>query len=99
MSWGYRHSTTSFSQEMQSGKKLVNTTELGTKIYSCIIGNGINEIKVFWHDNRGNKLNSKLILKKDGVSKLFDIPFLKTQKDIFEFAEEQLIKLHFVSST
>ena len=97
MSWGYKHSTGTFSQDMQSGKRLINTTDSGTKIYKSIIGEGITKFTVLWHDNRKTSFNSKLIIKKDDKLNLFDIPFLKTQKDIFEFAEEQLIKLRYIS--
>jgi len=97
MSWGYKHSTGTFSQDMQSGKRLINTTDSGTKIYKSIISEGINETTVLWHDNRKTSFNSKLIIKNDGSLNFFDIPFLKTQKDIFKFAEEQLIKLKYIS--
>lgn len=97
MSWGYKHSTRTIAESLQSKKNLINTTAVGTKIYKITLGEGISKITILWHDNRKTSFNSKLILKSDNKSSVFDIPFLKTQKDIFQFVEEQLVKLRYIT--
>lgn len=97
MSWGYRHGVSTFAQSLQSGKRIVNTNQKGTKIYKSIIGEGIGEIIVYWHDNRKTTLDSKLIIRMGDETSCYDVSHLKTQKDIFQFAVEQLIKLRYVS--
>lgn len=93
MSWGYKHGTTTFAQEMQRNKQLINANGLGTKIYSSSIGGGMCKISIKWHDNRKTKFPSMLIINH----KAFNIDNLKTQKEIFEYAENKLKELKIIS--
>lgn len=89
MSWGYRHGTAGIDVELQRNKQLIRINELGTKIYKSSIGDGYyNTTTIFWHDNRNTGLNSHLIIKNIMQSKHFDITNLRTQKEIFKFAEK-----------
>jgi hypothetical protein len=93
MSWGYKHSTRSFSEEMQTNKKIINTTFSGTKIYKSVIGKGGLEASIIWHDNRNTKYPSFLIIQKQS----FNIDNLKSQKEIFKFAEDKLRELKIIT--
>jgi hypothetical protein len=51
MSWGYGNcSTTTFAEDMQSNKQLINETSSGTKIYKSAIGNGIFQISIIYNE-------------------------------------------------
>lgn len=93
MSWGYRHSTTSIARELQSNKKLINITPAGTKIYKSTFGKGILENFIIWKDNRKTKLPSVIIIN----NKVFKIDDLKTQNEIFKYAENKLNELRIIS--
>lgn len=94
MSWGYGNcSTTTFSEDMQSNKQLINETSSGTKIYKSIIGKGIFQISIIWKDNRKTEYPSVIIIN----NQVFNIDDLKTQKDIFNFAENKLKELKLIS--
>lgn len=94
MSWGYKHSTATFAQELQRNKQLIGSNELGTKVYSSSIGNGMCKDSIKWHDNRKTKFPSILIINH----KAFNIDNLKTQKEIFEYAEDKLKELKIIST-
>ena len=92
ISWGYRHATTGIETDLQRNKKLINETTVGTKIYKTSVGNGICKVIITWHDNRKTNFNSYLVIRDciGSKPKVFDISNLKTQKEIFNFAAEQI---------
>jgi hypothetical protein len=94
--WGYNHSTSTFAEEMQRNKQLINRTELGTNIYKSTIGNGIFQTVIYLHDNRKNNLPTMLIIKDQDINKAYNITDLKTFKAIYQYAEQKLNELDII---
>lgn len=95
MSWGYHgYGGTSFADKFKQNKKLINETDLGTKIYTYKDSNrGTLGIEVIWKDNRNNNFPSCFIIKKNyyNAIKVLIIPEeLKTQKETFKFLNDNL---------
>lgn len=98
MSWGYKHSCTSFAQDMQNNRVLIKEDKCNErKVYRSYIGEDFSTITITLHDNRKNDFPNMVIIKSCCLLKSYNLGIKKTLKEMYEFIEEKLIELNLIS--